>query len=428
MVATGYYLKDAIYVLLHFPEVYLFSMKQSLFIYLLPGPSKDYGEGWNDIIMKMIKPFEQFYNKLFLWQVLPRTERWTRHLEHPNFEVRSSIFWIVVFPFLLVYILFNVIDGLRGRQYNAAYVTTVCFMWFTTVYVSIISVAVGTFACNRYRFPVEPFVLVFAAIFMYKLKNIRQYTKKKISKYFIFKCTTIAIFTMLPFTLLATGTDDRKIWTGGINKINPNSGNSQLATLYAVIGEFFLKQGWADKASRYFGKATMYGYEDYQITKVLATPKTMRSLYGPLPNDSGPLIKVADTEYAEFRLLNMMSRYQAERGNSSWALSLFEEVSKFDYDDVAMERTKRTLTLYLNRQGRKEAMAGNLEGAIALFSEAVEADPTYADSYNSLGYVHFLNGDMDKAEGYFMKTLEIDPDNEQARQNLEFMGSSGNNK
>ena len=61
---------------------------------------------------------------------------------------------------------------------------------------------------------------------------------------------------------------------------------------------------------------------------------------------------------------------------------------------------------------------GNLDKAIELFTEAANLDPDYAETYNNLGFAYFMKGDRERAKYYFNKVLEIDPNHEKARINL----------
>jgi tetratricopeptide (TPR) repeat protein len=52
---------------------------------------------------------------------------------------------------------------------------------------------------------------------------------------------------------------------------------------------------------------------------------------------------------------------------------------------------------------------GDVEGAIADFSKAIEIDPQHADAYYNRGSLRQTKGDMDAAIADFNKTIEINP-------------------
>ncbi|KJJ84805.1 Tetratricopeptide TPR_2 repeat protein [Candidatus Omnitrophus magneticus] len=72
----------------------------------------------------------------------------------------------------------------------------------------------------------------------------------------------------------------------------------------------------------------------------------------------------------------------------------------------------------LNKKGINTAKSGDLDTALKIFDEAVKSAPNYAETYNNIGYVHYLKGEYDLAEKYFTKTLEINPEHKKARLNL----------
>lgn len=65
------------------------------------------------------------------------------------------------------------------------------------------------------------------------------------------------------------------------------------------------------------------------------------------------------------------------------------------------------------------AQRGLWREAIYRWQRAIEIDPTYAEAYNDLaiGYEH--EGELEKARQAYEKALELDPDNQQIRQNFE---------
>ncbi len=56
--------------------------------------------------------------------------------------------------------------------------------------------------------------------------------------------------------------------------------------------------------------------------------------------------------------------------------------------------------------------------AVEYFSQAIQAEPNFAKSYNARGVAYVLLGEYDKARADFKKTLEIEPTDVQARENL----------
>lgn len=68
-----------------------------------------------------------------------------------------------------------------------------------------------------------------------------------------------------------------------------------------------------------------------------------------------------------------------------------------------------------------ELHAGNLAEAIYQFTKAIENDPLNADAYFYRGKALRQNGDMVGALNDFRKTLEINPNHNQAKVSIEMI-------
>ncbi len=64
---------------------------------------------------------------------------------------------------------------------------------------------------------------------------------------------------------------------------------------------------------------------------------------------------------------------------------------------------------------------GRFDQAEAVLLKVVEKDAAIVETYNSLGYVYYKKGELEKARAEFEKALELDPDYQQARASLNIL-------
>src|ERR671935_2272661 len=69
--------------------------------------------------------------------------------------------------------------------------------------------------------------------------------------------------------------------------------------------------------------------------------------------------------------------------------------------------------------GINVAQRGLWREAIYRWEKAVQIDPTYAAAFNDLAIAYEHEGQLDKARKAYEKALELDPSNQQIRQNYE---------
>jgi type IV pilus assembly protein PilF len=69
--------------------------------------------------------------------------------------------------------------------------------------------------------------------------------------------------------------------------------------------------------------------------------------------------------------------------------------------------------------GINVAQRGLWREAIYRWQKATELDPTYAAAFNDLAIAYEHEGQLDKARKAYEKAIELDPNNNQVRQNYE---------
>jgi tetratricopeptide (TPR) repeat protein len=68
--------------------------------------------------------------------------------------------------------------------------------------------------------------------------------------------------------------------------------------------------------------------------------------------------------------------------------------------------------------GEQQLTARNYTGARDTFERIVNIDPQHLDAYFYLGYIKYMLNDYEMSEDYYLRALEIDPDNERVLNNL----------
>jgi Flp pilus assembly protein TadD len=103
-----------------------------------------------------------------------------------------------------------------------------------------------------------------------------------------------------------------------------------------------------------------------------------------------------------------MGKYHQENGDLSLALTAYT---------YAIARDGRHLEAR-NAAAALHAQQGRLDQARAMMLAAIADFPRAAQSYNNLGYIDYLRGDLSGAATAMRQALLLDPHNERARNNL----------
>jgi tetratricopeptide (TPR) repeat protein len=72
----------------------------------------------------------------------------------------------------------------------------------------------------------------------------------------------------------------------------------------------------------------------------------------------------------------------------------------------------------MNALGYQKLQAGYVQEAIELFKLNVKAYSEASNTYDSLGEAHMVNGDKELAIKNYKKSLELNPDNQNAVEKL----------
>jgi len=97
------------------------------------------------------------------------------------------------------------------------------------------------------------------------------------------------------------------------------------------------------------------------------------------------------------------------------AISYYRKLKKQDHTTLLF--TERQI----NALGYEYLNNGQINEAIELFSFNIEEFPNSSNVYDSLGEAYMTKGDKKTAIGYYNKSLDLNPDNENAKQMIERM-------
>src|SRR5919202_2820322 len=84
---------------------------------------------------------------------------------------------------------------------------------------------------------------------------------------------------------------------------------------------------------------------------------------------------------------------------------------------VAAQQEKQTSAVELYNRGVDKLNAGNYQGAIADFNQALQLDPNDADTYYNRGYAQHTLGNYAKAITDYTEAIRINPNFAQAYSN-----------
>ncbi|MFO7723201.1 MAG: tetratricopeptide repeat protein [Bacteroidales bacterium] len=161
---------------------------------------------------------------------------------------------------------------------------------------------------------------------------------------------------------------------------------------YFTLAEIFYVQNKPDKAVEYFMKSA----------SVAPFPLPAYQRAGEILNNTAQWDAARET----FRLA-MEHQYTMR--------NCYEGMLKRDYYLTPNQESKAKIKALLET-GIEEADLSHYDEQI--FNEALKRDPIMAGIYNQLGYTHAMTGNLEDAIKYFSLAVEMAPDFENARKNL----------
>jgi hypothetical protein len=160
-----FYMKDGLFIIRHYPKVYLRAVAVAWFAYFLPPGDFTFF----DLNMPHIRGIERAFDVVFFGQC---KDAWDRkalrrmkaHGGGVSLLLHTGIFLMIGLPALFIFGTFFLYRGIRRRTLNVPKAVLLGFMLFNVAYITAVSNFLSCFENNRYRFPVDGFYLVLAAL------------------------------------------------------------------------------------------------------------------------------------------------------------------------------------------------------------------------------------------------------------------------
>jgi hypothetical protein len=163
------YLKDGIFILRHYPIAYARSIAIAWFAYFLP--TGDFT--FFDLNLPRIRGIERFFDVVFFGQFRQIIDRNAlRQIKFPAIVLYTGFFMLIGLPALVIFATWFLYQGMRRHTLDTPKVLLLGFMLFNIVYCTVIANFLGcSLETNRYRFPVDGFYVVLAALAINLLFN-----------------------------------------------------------------------------------------------------------------------------------------------------------------------------------------------------------------------------------------------------------------
>ena len=160
------YLKDALYILVSRPKIYL---KALIFSWARCfTPPSEYGAFTSN--RNHIKGLDRLYNTVFYGQILSRVDpNLKKHsiIEYYAKKLLSkSLFLMIWFVILVFYGFFLVSNALFKKPIDLPFASTVLFLWINIIYVTSVGNFIESGENHRFLFMITPFLLILLGLFI----------------------------------------------------------------------------------------------------------------------------------------------------------------------------------------------------------------------------------------------------------------------
>jgi len=200
-----------------------------------------------------------------------------------------------------------------------------------------------------------------------------------------------------PFPYNGTTTTCEALWMG-VPVIALRGGLHCSRVSASILTNTGLERYIAETLQEYVNKAVALAGDTGHLTRFRTDARTILA-------DSALFNKKLFAEEMENALQSMWNDWCASTDIRPHPVTKEDNMNTHNADD-------------LNRKGEGLFEAGNITEAAALFTQAIAKDPSHATAYNNLGVLHYHLNQYDDALACFRKTLEINPEDQTALENI----------
>jgi hypothetical protein len=161
------YMRDARYVLLSHPRVYMLSLARAYCLFF--HPANNYG--FLRINRVHIQRLNRLWNIVFFGQIIDTSEATGPEPDHSRehylrVPFKMGLFLMIAFLGLSFYGLRLMIEAFRRKPVDWPFAGTVLFLCINILYVALVGNCFEVGENNRFRFKIDPFLLVLLGLFL----------------------------------------------------------------------------------------------------------------------------------------------------------------------------------------------------------------------------------------------------------------------
>jgi hypothetical protein len=170
--AQKLYKKDIRFILLHYPKAYFRGFLIAWFTYFLPPGDFPFF----DFNLPHLRGIERFFDIIFFGQFKYTADRKVlRHLYAQGVMLPlilyTGIFLMIGLPTLFIFGTWFLYRGVRRRMLTVPQALLLGFLLFNIAYCTVTANFLSSYENNRYRFPVDGFYLILAALLLDKMRR-----------------------------------------------------------------------------------------------------------------------------------------------------------------------------------------------------------------------------------------------------------------